>query len=355
VRILIYSPAFYPSIGGLETLVEILAEEFARQGHEVKLVSQTPYPQASDQQASGQEASSQGAKQFAFEVIRRPGPVRLLGLTGWCEIFFQAHMSLKGAWPLLLKPRAWVVAHNAWYTRDDGRLAWQDRLKHFAARFATGISVSTAVAAHVRSPSKVIPNTYREEIFKEMPQVARAKELVFLGRLVSAKGADLLLSALGRLKEKGLAPRLTVIGSGPEEPALRHQAEDLEIADRIDFAGVKVETELAQVLNAHKILVVPSRWQEPFGIVALEGIACGCVVVGSEGGGLKDAIGPCGITFPNGDVEALAGRLAELLTQPDTVRGFRARAEAHLSRHKKSDVAASYLQVFKSALSGRAE
>jgi glycosyltransferase involved in cell wall biosynthesis len=322
-------------VGGLETLVEILAEEFARQGHEVKLVSQVP---------------DSSAKRFAFEVIRRPGPAKLLGLTRWSEIFFQAHMSLKGAWPLLISRRPWIVAHNAWYTRDDGRLGWQDRLKHFAARFATGISVSRAVAAHVRTPSRIIPNTYREEIFRESTDVARAKELVFLGRLVSAKGADLLLSAMGRLKARGLAPRLTVIGSGPEEPALKSQAKALEIADQIEFAGVKVETELARLLNEHKILIVPSRWQEPFGIVALEGIACGCVVIGSEGGGLKDAIGPCGVTFPNGDVEALASALADLLTGPDKLRGFRARAEEHLSLHKKSDVAAAYLQVFKNAL-----
>lgn len=335
MRILIYSPVFYPSIGGLETLVEILAEEFVSQGHEVKLVSQI---------------SDQGTKQFSFEVIRRPGPIKLLRLIRWCEIFFQAHMSLKGAWPLLFRPRPWVVAHNAWYARDDGSFGWQDYLKHFAARFTTGISVSSAVAAHVRTPSKVIPNTYREDIFRLLPDLARDKELIFLGRLVSAKGADLLLSALGRLKKRGLAPRLTVIGSGPEEAELRRQAEDLGIADQIVFAGVKVETELAELLNAHKILVVPSRWQEPFGIVALEAIACGCVVIGSEGGGLKDAIGACGITFPNGDVEALAEGLADLLTRPDKVTIFRAAAEGHLSRHKKSAIAAAYLQVFKSAL-----
>ncbi len=315
--------------------MEILAEEFVRQGHEVKLVSQISY---------------QGPKQFSFEVIRRPGPIRLLRLIGWCEIFFQAHMSLKGAWPLIFKRRPWVVAHNAWYARDDGRLGWQDHLKQFAARFATGISVSHAVAAHVRTPSEVIPNTYREDIFRLLPDVARDKELVFLGRLVSAKGADLLLSALGCLKKRGLAPRLTIIGSGPEEPELRRQAEDLGIADQIVFAGVKVEAELAQLLNAHKILVAPSRWQEPFGIVALEAIACGCVVIGSEGGGLKDAIGACGITFPNGDVEGLADRLADLLTRHDKMAVFRAAAEAHLSRHTKSAIAAAYLQVFKNAL-----
>ncbi|HKP87793.1 MAG TPA: glycosyltransferase family 4 protein [Blastocatellia bacterium] len=335
MKILIYSPAFYPSVGGLETLVAILAQEFVGQGHEVKLVSQIP---------------AVDSKRFSFEVIRRPAARELLSLTDWCEVFFQPHMSLKGAWPLLVKRRPWVVAHNAWYTRSDGSLGLQDRMKHFAARFATGISVSHAVAAHVSTPSKVIPNTYREDVFYTRPGVPREKELVFLGRLVSSKGADLLLNALAILKSQSLTPRLTVVGGGPEESGLRRLSEELGVADKIEFAGVKADGELAGILNAHKILVVPSRWQEPFGIVALEGIACGCVVVGSEGGGLKDAIGPCGVTFPNGNVEALAGALADLLRAPDRLDHFRAQAESHLSRHKTTDVAKAYLEVFETAI-----
>jgi glycosyltransferase involved in cell wall biosynthesis len=332
---LIYSPAFYPSVGGLETLVAILAQEFVRQGHEAKLVSQVP---ATD------------SKSFSFEVIRRPDPRSLLSLTSWCEVFFQPHMSLKGTWPLLLKRRPWVVAHNAWYTRSDGSLGLQDHLKHFAARFATGISVSRAVAAHVSTPSKVIPNTYREDIFYTRPEISRDKDLVFLGRLVSSKGADLLLNALAHLKKRGLSPGLTVVGGGPEEPNLRQLSKELGISEQIEFAGVKAEGELASILNAHRILVVPSRWQEPFGIVALEGIACGCVVVGSEGGGLKDAIGSCGVTFPNGDVDALARALADLLTGPDRLAAYRDNAESHLSGHQTEDVAKAYLQVFERAI-----
>lgn len=335
MRILIYSPAFYPSVGGLETLVAILAQEFVRQGHEAKLVSQVP---ATD------------SKSFSFEVIRRPDPWKLLSLTAWSEVFFQPHMSLKGVWPLLVKRRPWVVAHNAWYTRSDGSLALQDHLKHFAARFATGISVSHAVAAHVSTPSKVIPNTYREDIFHPMPEIPRNKDLVFLGRLVSSKGADLLLNAMANLKKRNLSPELTVVGGGPEEGNLRQLSKDLGIAGQVRFVGIKAGPELASILNAHRILVVPSRWQEPFGIVALEGIACGCVVVGSEGGGLKDAIGPCGVTFPNEDVDALTAALADLLTAPGRLAFYRADAESHLSRHKTEDVAKAYLQVFERAI-----
>jgi glycosyltransferase involved in cell wall biosynthesis len=338
LKILIYSPAFYPSVGGLETLVSILAREFVRAGHEVKLVSQVPDPAGTT---------------FPFEVIRGPGPGRLLSLVRWCDLFFQPHMSLKGIWPLLISPRPWVVAHNSWYCRPDGRLGWQDRLKHFMARFATGISVSEAVAAHVSTPSRVIPNAYAEESFYLMPEVARDKDLVFLGRLVSDKGADLLLDALANLKAQGLMPRLTIIGGGPEEPGLRRKADALGIADRVEFSGIQTGEALARTLNSHKILVAPSRWREPFGIVALEGIACGCVVVGSEGGGLSDAIGACGVTFPNGDLQALTGALASLLSFPERLAQYRAGARSHLARHRKADVARAYLQVFEAARNGK--
>ena len=97
-------------------------------------------------------------------------------------------------------------------------------------------------------------------------------------------------------------------------------------------------------------MVVPSLWDEPFGIVALEGIACGCVVVGSSGGGLKDAIGECGVTFPNGDVAALTEALANLLTNPEQLDSYRQKAQSHLARHQPTEVAKAYLKVFEEAV-----
>jgi len=336
VRILIYSPAFYPSVGGIETLVDILAREFVRQDHAVKLVTQVP--------------GDDSARTFPFQIIRRPGPRELLSLTRWCDVFFQPQMSLKGLWPLLIAPKPWVVAHNAWYERADGGLGWQDYLKHFCSRFATGISVSAAVAAHVKTPSKVVPNTYREDVFRLMPEVPRAKELIFLGRLVSAKGVDLLLDSLAELQQQGVTAGLTVIGDGPEEEALRDQTKRLGLEAQVVFAGAKFDEDLARMLNAHRILVAPSRWQEPFGIVALEGIACGCVVIGSEGGGLPDAIGSCGITFPNGDVAALTRALARMLSRADELDEYRKHAESHLARHSTEKIAGEYLEVFARAI-----
>ena len=330
MKILIYSFLFYPNIGGLETIIATLAHEFVCQGHEVKLISQTP---------------DTDLKEFSFQVIRQPKSREILELTRWCDVYFQGCVSLKGLWSLLFVPRPLVISHHTWYCRSDGKLSWQDHLKKFVTRFATNISVSYEIAKALPVPSTIIPNSYREDIFSEIPDIPRNKELVFLGRLVSDKGANLLLDALAHLKLKGLTPQLTIIGSGPDEIKLRQQVQDLEIADQVIFAGVKLKDELAQLLNAHKIMVVPSIWKEPFGIVALEGIACGCVVVGSEGGGLKDAIGDCGITFPNADVARLTQILRDLLTYPDRLATYRENAKSHLVLHTSTSVAQEYLKV----------
>ena len=180
-----------------------------------------------------------------------------------------------------------------------------------------------------------------------MPDVARDKDLVFIGRLVSDKGADLLFHAIKLLHDENVLPHLTIVGSGPEEENLRRLTAELGLDRQITFAGQKSGAELAEILNRHRILVVPSRWAEPFGIVALEGIACGCVVVGSEKGGLREAIGPCGVTFENGNVQALADQLKSLLRNPDRQANLRQQAFEHLAKFQSDAVTAAYLQIMR--------
>lgn len=331
MKILISSYAFQPSIGGIESASELLAAEFVRMGHDVRLITQTP---GADE------------KDWPFEVVRKPGPRKLFALVRWCDVFFHNNISLQSVWPLLLVRRPWIVTHQTWIARLDQTLGWQDKLKRFLLRFAANVSISGAIARSLPVASEIIANPYRDDIFHAVPGIARDKELVFLGRLVSDKGVDLLLDALQRLKADGLRAGLTIIGSGPEEDRLKSIAQTLGVAGQIHFAGPKSGEALAWLLNEHRVLVVPSRWAEPFGIVALEGIACGCVVVGSAAGGLPDAIGPCGLTFPNGDATALAEALRRVLTEDGLLEKLRTAAPAHLAKHTARSIAAAYLNIF---------
>lgn len=329
MRILLGSHHFFPSTGGIETASNLLAREFVALGHEVRVVTQTA-----------------GNGDFPFAVIRRPGLFELFRHVRWCDVFLQNNISLRTLWPLLVVRRPLFVAHQTWITDSDGSVGWQHRLKRIVLRFATSLSISRAVADRLPGPSIQVGNPYDDKVFKETPPEPRPKELIFVGRLVSDKGASVLLEAMAFLEAK---PRLTIAGDGPERASLERQAIDLELQSRVDFIGAQTSEELAKLLRQHQILVVPSRWQEPFGIVALEGIASGCVLVGSAEGGLAEAIGPCGLTFPNGDAQALAHALSRLLEDPAEQNRLRQNAAAHLARFTPRHVAGLYLDAMKSA------
>lgn len=339
MKILIASRYFYPSLGGSETNAEILAREFVKLGHQVKLITHTP----------GTANDAQG-NPFPFEVIRQPGRLRFLTLMRWCDVCLQNGIILKQAWALWLTRTPWVIRHQTWIQQPHQAATWLTRLKLLAVKGATSIAISEAIAHHLHHPSTIIPNPYRDEQFRLLPAIERTKDLVFVGRLVSDKGVDLLLQAVANLSAYNLTPKLTIIGSGVEEAALRQQAKALNLDAQVAFVGSKVGDELVTLLNQHHILVVPSRWHEPFGVVALEGMACGCVVVGSEGGGLKDAIGTGGITVPNGDVDALTQALAHLLKHPDERTRYRNNASKHLANHRQAAVARAYLRVLEEAI-----
>lgn len=340
MRVLIYSPAFYPSVGGLEEVVGLLATELHRAGDTVCVVSTTPHD---------------GPEPFPFAVVRRPGPLELLRRVRDCEVFLQANVSLKGLWPLLLVRRPYVVSHHSWYRQPDGDLSWRDRLKRIVAhRAAASIAVSRAMADDLGDPTTVIENPYRDDLFAPDAAVPRDGELLFVGRLVSDKGCDLLLDALGILHRRGTTPALTVVGSGPEAEPLARRAAALGLGERVRFVGRRTGEELRTELCRHRWLVVPSRYNEPFGVVALEGLACGCAVIGSAGGGLADAIGPGGWTFPNGDTAALAA-LIERATRGAVPAPDPAAVARHLARHTSRRVADAYRSVLAAAVHPTAE
>ncbi|MEM9226551.1 MAG: glycosyltransferase family 4 protein [Verrucomicrobiota bacterium] len=327
MRILVSSHVFSPSIGGIESISAMLAEAFVKLQHEVTLITQTP----DDRPA---------ALQYPYTVIRQPGNSELKQLLRACDVFWQNNISLKSLGPALLAGAPTVVTHQTWLTRTDGTTGWQDVLKKLASHKVTNVAISRAIAEAVPGESTIIGNPYRGELFQRDEAIAKDRDVVFLGRLVSDKGADLLLEALG-----GLEATCTIIGDGPERAALEEQAQGKDVV----FTGALSGPALAAELNRHKLMVVSSRWREPFGIVALEGMACGCVPIVADGGGLVDAVGPAGVSLPRGDADALRQSLSDLLDKDTRCEEIRAQAPAHLAKFTAEAIAQQYLKLFAQA------
>jgi glycosyltransferase involved in cell wall biosynthesis len=341
LKILIYSRTFWPSVGGQETMMEILAEEFAAAGHQVRVATQV---------------ATEAERKHDYEVVRLPTLKSCVQLLRRSDVCLCASVSLRGLVPMMVAGTPLVISHQDAYD-SSGRFSIVPEFKKAVTRFSNNICCSQAVQSHLPGRSVVIPNTYRAEIFKEYNDVIKDLDIVFVGRLVSDKGVCDLIEAMGHLGRAGFRPRLSIVGDGPERSAIVTRVGELGLGPQVTFAGIKTGPDLARFVARHRIMAVPSRWAEPFGIVALEGIACGCVVVGTALGGLPEAIGPCGVTVPNTDAAAMARALKSLLEDDGLRASYRSCAPLHLARHSRATVARDYLDVLGSAagLPSRAE
>lgn len=333
MKILLCSYVFSPSVGGIETVSRLLAEQFSRLGSTVTVVTHTP----------GENGDVE------YEVVRRPSLRRLRELARDSDVIFQSNISLRTLLPLFFSRKAIVIAHHGRIARVNGRRGWQDRLKRALLSRCSNIAVSEMIAADLPVKSVVIGNPFEPGEFADPDGNVRDKDIVFLGRLVSDKGCDLALRALAMLRQDGLNPSFTVIGGGPEMPALKRLTAELDLGGQVQFAGT-VQAGRGEIVARHKVMVIPSIWEEPFGVVALEGIAAGCAVVAARSGGLPEAVGPCGLLFPKGDASALAAALRDLITDAQLRDRLIARRNEHLEQFQPETVAKRYLEVFASAM-----
>ena len=335
MRILLCSYAFRPSIGGIETSSEVLAREFSGMGHDVRVATCS---------GGGEES-----EQF-YKVIREPSLLELFSHYRWAELVLHNNLSLRLLWPNLLTKKLCFVITQTWLSGVRNEESPMSRMKRCVLKRCHNVGISNAIAAHVKHPSVIVRNPYDDATFFCDSSSRKTRDLLFAGRLVSDKGLFTLLHTLKKLTGENLYPSLTVAGDGPERLASEALVRELGLDAQITFTGALKARELAQLMNQHRILVVPSRWDEPFGIVAVEGIACGCVVVGSRSGGLPEAIGPCGVTFENGSADDLADRLIALLNSNSRIDELRASSAHHLEQFKASNIASKYLELFEHAL-----
>lgn len=116
------------------------------------------------------------------------------------------------------------------------------------------------------------------------------KDLLFVGRFSKEKGAHVFLEIVENLKSTTNLPlSATMVGEGPEFENLKKTISDFELHQVVDLVPWTTRDELKKKYIAHKILIVPSMWDEPYGLVAAEGMSLGLKVFCSNRPGLIEA------------------------------------------------------------------
>jgi glycosyltransferase involved in cell wall biosynthesis len=172
----------------------------------------------------------------------------------------------------------------------------------------------------------------------------------FVGRLVREKGLATVIEAVARVN--GI--RFAMAGKGPDEAALRAQARDLGIADRIHFLGGFPSDRVPAVMRGMDALILPSlttsKWKEQFGRVLIEAMATGIPVIGSSSAEIPNVIGDAGLVFREGDVEDCA-RALRVLLDPQARNDLAARGAARVAEHFTSErIADRYWEAFQDAM-----
>jgi UDP-glucose:(glucosyl)LPS alpha-1,2-glucosyltransferase len=149
------------------------------------------------------------------------------------------------------------------------------------------------------------------------PLEARDPVVLFVGRLVADKGADAFVQAIAQAGLPGW--RAVMIGAdrfypgSPETPFLRRlRAQAAEAG--VELLGYRPHADVLRAMARAAIVVVPSRWQEPFGLTALEAMASGAAMICSATGGLPEVAGDAALYAGPDDIAALAAAMAALAT-----------------------------------------
>jgi glycosyltransferase involved in cell wall biosynthesis len=308
LKILIVYETVYPDfMGGVESRNYELAAALRRRGHEVTLTGFRKPPAAADgpgvrslgelaglYNAAGQR-STRGAIRFALTVPR-------IDVRGF-DVIETANMPYVHIFPLALKcALAGKPLLVTWYEYwGDYWKGYVGRLKapvYKAIEWCTG-QVGTAVTATSRLTQERLAAKRRRGGVELVPcgihvddvkRAARPEEhhheegppLIYAGRLLREKRIDLLLRAVALLAPKHPRALLTVFGNGPYREALVKLADELGIADRVDFRGhVETSEEVWRHLGRARIAVQPSE-REGFGLFPLEAMAAGLPVVYCE-------------------------------------------------------------------------
>jgi glycogen synthase len=187
-----------------------------------------------------------------------------------------------------------------------------------------------------------------------LPERPREHLVVAWGRIQYEKGFQVLIRAVGELRQRISDIQCVIAGRGGYLAELQTQIDMDGVGDIVQLAGFVPDDELRELLSRTGCVVIPSLY-EPFGIVALEGMAAGAPMIVARTGGLAEIVDGtgAGVLFEPGNHVALAACIEEVLTHPDLADGMRIKAATLLAgKYSWDAIAATTLSVYERAERG---
>lgn len=222
---------------------------------------------------------------------------------------------------------------------------------------------SEALRSMTRLPSFVMPTLERvihpasncEELFANVERrPAPTPTIAYVGRIEPEKAPDVAVRALALLRDRhGIDARLLVMGGGErtEVHELEALVRELGLRDAVQLRGRRPAEEVAAALAQSHAIVVPSRWQEPFGLVCLEAALARVPIVASLSGGMPEMLedGEEALFFAIDDVQACADALARTLEDREGAERRARRARRRAEDYSLARYRAAYAEFVEGA------
>jgi glycosyltransferase involved in cell wall biosynthesis len=217
------------------------------------------------------------------------------------------------------------------------------KLKKFAINNASLVTVNSSVTEKVtkelavdsktpllRLPTGILPlhvldKTKTSELRTQLQKQSKEKLILFVGRLSEEKGVREAIQATAKLIGAGTSVRLIVVGEGHEKEAFNKLVDELNINQHVDFLGWIENKDIYYYFAACDVFVGPSKksndgWIEAQGLTFVEAMLAGCPVIGSNSGGIPDAVQneKTGWLVEPNDSVSLQNAISHVLTIPQT-------------------------------------
>ena len=199
-----------------------------------------------------------------------------------------------------------------------------------------------------RDRIRVIP-PFAHGLDQTYSPAAFGREVLFVGRVVWAKGIFDIFEAMA-LADKRF--RLVVAGAGTVDEQAAARVRELGLESRVDFMGWADHHEMTNLYRKARMVVMPSRWREPFGIAGLEAMAMSRPVTAYEVGGIPEWLedGVTGILIPPANYMALAAAVNVIMRDPGLATELgRAGFEAAAQKFNPRESMRKLLEVYEKA------